>query len=300
MQADVFQSLPHVVAVAEHGGFSAAARHLQMTPAGVSKAISVLEDQLGVALFHRTTRSVRITPEGERYLAHAQAAQRSMRQAHYELSLHNTAGRVTLGLPYVLSRSVRALVPTLQAAFPDITLVLQHSDRFVSLVRDDVDLALRIGHLDDSALKRVEVQQTCWTTVAAPVWVHRMGQPAHPEDLQRWPKVGFWGPDGRVVDWQFADDDGAAVRLSPTEGPCPLLTDVGTQLLDAAVDGLGAAQVFSFMAEDALAAGTVVELCPQFKTSAPPISLLRPPHRMRGSVQVVYDALRAHFSAQRR
>jgi len=143
------------LSTAERGSLSAAARALDISPALASAALKRLEDALQLRLLARTTRSLRLTAEGEQYLRHAREALRQLREGHDAIrqGQQALAGLLKISMPSDLGRNV--LLPWLdafQAAHPAIALQLFVSDRVADMYRQPVDLALRYGKLDDSSM----------------------------------------------------------------------------------------------------------------------------------------------------
>lgn len=177
------------VCTADQGSLSAAARALDISPALASAALKRLEEGLQLRLFARTTRSLRLTPEGEQYLRHAREAVRQLREGHEAIrqGQQELAGLLKISMPSDLGRNV--LLPWLdgfQAAYPAISLQLFVSDRVADMYRQPVDLALRYGKLDDSSLVAMPIAPANRRVlVAAPAYLARHGSPANLDELAR-------------------------------------------------------------------------------------------------------------------
>lgn len=205
---DRFQEMTAFVAVVETGGFSAAARRLGESQSSVSKAVNALEQRLGVALLHRSTRSVTLTEHGRTYYARTVPLLEEMAQTDAELSSStlDIAGPVRLATSATFGRlHVLPLVPVLLARYPGIRLDLQFSDGVRDLLADGVDLAIRVSPVlhPDAVVKRVA--STPLVCVGARSYFRRHGLPRTPQELARhncliyndiheWP---FSGPHGR-------------------------------------------------------------------------------------------------------
>ena len=183
---DRFLSMQSFVRAVETGSFSAVARELGTGQPNVSRHIAALEQRLGTRLLHRSTRRLTLTPEGERYYAEARRvldavdeAEANARGEDVPRGLLRVACPTSLGRPYILP-----LIKVLLARYPELEIDLQISDRFVDLVEEGVDLAVRIGNLQDSALKARRVGSAERVCVASPAYLKKYGTPKTPQDLQ--------------------------------------------------------------------------------------------------------------------
>lgn len=276
-----FARVEPFVHVAEKRSFRAAARHLGVTPTAVSKAVAALEAELGVRLLNRTSRHVALTAEGELYWRHCREALDRL-QAGRDLVTHAAQvaeGRLRVSLSVALGRPVVAALPRLLSRHPRIQLHLSFSDVPVNLVEQEVDVALRIGELGDLAMVGRRLRTPRWVLVASPHYLARAGQPRDLEELRSHACLQFARPSGQVAAWRFAAAGG--VTPPPFVAERAIRFDHGELLVDAAVAGLGLAQVFDFMALDALRRGDLVEVLPEWSTLGPPIHALCLPGRQR-------------------
>ena len=181
------RDLEVLVQAAERGSLSAAARRLEITPAAASMALRRLEDALGVPLFLRSTRSLRLTEAGQIYLEHCRQALQLLADGRDALLTGQAAlrGTLHLSLPSDLGRNaVQAWLDDFLAAHPQLSLRLLLSDRLADIYRQPVDLALRYGTLPDSTLIALPVApDNLRVPCAAPDWLARHGPPQHPQDL---------------------------------------------------------------------------------------------------------------------
>lgn len=280
--------LPFVVA-AKHLSFSAAGRELGVSTAAVSKAIRRLEDDLGTTLFRRTTRKVALTPEGEMFLAKCEVALTAISDGRARLARTQTevVGTVVVSATYVLGRYLAQRLPDLLAAHPGLEVDLRLSDALADLVAEGVDVALRVGPLEDSALMSRKLVRTRWVTVAAPALLAKRGAPADVEALEGFPCLSFRSPRGKRVPWAFEGSD-------PVSVGGPLVVDRGDLLVDAALAGIGVAQVFDFMAREHLAAGRLEEILAERSTEGPTIyAVFLPGDESAPKVRALVDALAA-------
>ncbi len=279
--------IEHFVAVAEARSFRQGARRLGLSAAAVSKAVARLEEALGVRLLERSTRSVALTREGELFLGRCRQALDALQAGADEVAAAGEApvGTVRLSASPVLARPLVQALPRLRARHPRVEVELSLTDRLARLVEEEVDVALRLGPLSDSAQVARRLRSPRWVTVASPALLARQGPPRRPAELVGLPCLGFVSPAGGVVGWSFAGQ--AALDLS-----FPLRLDLGEHLVTAAVAGLGYAQVFDFMVTEDLAAGRLVEVLADYAAPGPTLhALWRPGRQQLPRVRVVLDWL---------
>lgn len=289
---DLFAGILPFVHTAEARSFRKAGERLGVTSAAVSKAVLRLEERLGVKLLARTSRSVALTPEGTAFLARCRDAIASVEAGHEQLSESRRAphGEVHLTLPFILGRVIVPELGRLASRYPRLTYRLTMTDRLTRLVEEQVDVAIRIGALEDSSLVVRPLRVTRWVTVAAPGYLARRGVPGHPRDLARHDGLCFVAPSGRPRDWTFTEP-GRGARLSAAPPP-RLLINQGEHLLAAALAGLGLAQVLDFMVGDHVADGRLIEVLGELAAVGPPIQALVTPERSRApNVRAVLDHL---------
>ncbi|MFD2365062.1 LysR family transcriptional regulator [Pseudoduganella sp. GCM10020061] len=176
------------VLVADTGNLSQAARELGLQPATASAALKRLEERLDTRLFERTTRSMRITTQGQLFLDYCRDALVLLEQGEAVLghARDRVQGKLRLTAPADFGRNVLSpLVAEFMALHPGVTLILQCADRSADLFRDPVDLAFRYGRLDDASYVSKELARNRRVVVAAPSYLTARGTPAAPQDLQR-------------------------------------------------------------------------------------------------------------------
>lgn len=273
--------------VAETGSFSAAAARLGIARALVSKRVAALERQLGARLLARTTRRVGLTGEGSAFLPHARRMLAEFQAGQDELARRRGAphGRLKLSAP--MSFGIRHLGAPLAAfaeLFPSLKIELALGDRFVDLVQDGFDLALRIGDLPDSSMIARQLAPVRIVLCAAPAYLERHGRPLEPDELhrhrclnygylatgQRWPLERAGRRATVVVDDRFVANNGDALAA-------------------AAEAGLGIVLLPTFIVGDALRAGRLVRVlegweAPRFALHAVWPAGGRPPLRVRALV----------------
>lgn len=276
---DLFSGVLPFVHVAEVQSFTKAAERLGVTPAAVSKAIARLEEDLGVRLLNRTSRSVALTPEGAVFLERCKEAVSHLAAARelVEKAQRTPKGPVTVSMPFILGRLVASKLPKVAARHPGLTFHLRMTDRLTRLVEESVDVAIRVGELEDSSLVSRRLRGTRWVTLASPAYLARVGAPRTIDDLARHNCLKFSTPRGVVREWTFAAGGGDEARTVRTGGNFDV--DQGELLLEAARAGLGVCQVLDFMVDDDLREGRLVEVLADHAAAGPQIHALTVPGR---------------------
>ncbi|WP_313464068.1 LysR family transcriptional regulator, partial [Achromobacter sp.] len=205
-----FEDLRIFVAAADHGSFSAAARELDLSPAVASAALKRLELTLETRLFVRSTRSLRLTADGERYLEYARAAISTLEAGKNAMARDKTAisGTLSVSIPSDLGRHV--LLPWLddfQHQHPRVSFQVRISDRLADLYRQPVDIAIRYGTPNDSALVALPLSEHNRRVVcASPAYLARHGVPQAPADLRRHNCLSFVLGETLHDRWSFERD----------------------------------------------------------------------------------------------
>ncbi len=274
---DLFTGVLPFVRTAEAQSFRRAAEELGVTTAAISKAVAKLEERLGAKLLVRTSRSVALTPEGRAYLERCREAVDSLLAGREQLeqAASQPRGEVRLTLSPILGRIVVPALPRLASRYPNLRVRLTNTDRVSRLGSEHLDLAIRIGHHEDSSLVSRTLHRPRWVTVASPGYLARHGAPQAPEDLARHACLRFVGPSGKPTAWTFSGREGTLA----VDGP--LTSDHGEQLVDAAVAGLGVAQAMSFMVHEPLRDGRLVQVLDGFEAEAPTVHAVSTPERAK-------------------
>ncbi|HLB15694.1 MAG TPA: LysR family transcriptional regulator [Burkholderiales bacterium] len=264
---------------AKRGSFAEAARELGLSASAVAKGVGRLEADLGLRLFHRTTRQVTLTSEGHELYARCRRIVDEIEALRDDASgaRAEPSGTLRLNAPLVLGRM--AVVPALAALvrrYPKITLEVGFSDRYVDLVREGLDAVVRIGHLPDSTLVGRHIGDQTVIVVAAPRYLRERGTPRTPADLAGHLCLLFRNPStGRPRPWQFQERQRSFERMPVS---ATVMND-GEALVAAAAAGMGLIQVPDYMAGDALRAGRLVEVLGRYRSAPLPISLVYPSTR---------------------
>lgn len=290
-------SLQQLLAFAEtakHRSFARAARTLGSAPSTLAKSVSRLEQSLGVLLFHRTTRQVSLTPDGEQLYARCQRVLAEVEdlQAVAAGSRSQVSGALRIDMPLSFGRKVVVpLLARLAQQHPALEFDLRLTDTQIDVIKEGVDLTIRIGALQDSSLVARRFATQTLKLCASPVHLQTHGRPRTLADLDAHPAVAFRMPgSGRDRPWQFSRR-GEVITM-----PVKTRTRIGDgeAMVQAAIHGMGLIQVPDYIAEEALASGTLVELLPTMRPPPMPISAVYPSNRLLPPrVRVVLDALSA-------
>lgn len=288
------------VAVAKAGSFRGAAKALHLTPSGVSRAISRLEEQLAVRLFSRHARAVALTDEGQRF--HDDIRPLLSGLADAAEAARDASGVVTGTLRVQADPPFGhgVLAPRLAEfldAHPLLRIELCIRDRIGDLVADSIDLAIRFGRTEASSLVVRKLGDTEVLTCAAPSYLADHGTPKTPFDLVggRHRCILFRFPDsGRLSDWEYRVD--GAWRNVPVTGRL-VVTDAPS-LLRACVSGHGIAQPLGLYAREALESGRLVRLLPEWSDERYPLyaylpSRRHPPAKVRAFLDFIADLIRS-------
>lgn len=251
------------VQVVESGSFSAAARKLGSTPSSVSRSVSRLERELGCKLLVRTTRKLRLSEAGRGVF---QRAASMMDNARDVMALGGTAsqapqGRVTLGVPKAVGRFViHPLIEEFLARYQEVDICLRLEDRYMDLIDDEVDLALRITDSPSPGLYGKPLMPIEHLLCATPAYLARHGTPEHPQELRQHSCISL-GETAADARWKFRRD-GKSVVVQTRGRYAANHTGVR---LDAVKRHLGIGSLPRFTASDALAAGEIVQVLPAWE-----------------------------------
>lgn len=266
-------TLKMFVKVAELGSFTRAAEHLSLSKARVSMAIRALEADVGSHLLQRSTRAVRLTPDGETFLSRARQL---VNDADELASMFQTptslSGRVRVDMPQSIARST--FIPRLPewlAAHPNIEVQLSTTDRRVDVIREGFDCVLRVGNLQDSVLVARRLGEFSMMNCASPAYLRKHGTPRTLEDLKDHLVVHYsigFGTDAPGFEYR----DGSVYREYPMRS---LVTVNSTDSYNAAcLAGLGIVQSPRIGLMPSVIAGDLVEILPQYTCQPLPVSIV--------------------------
>lgn len=298
---DRLQLMQAFVAVADTGGFAPASRKLAMSPPAVTRAIAALEQRVGIPLLHRTTRRVRLTEAGARFLedcrrilAEVDEAEQSAAGAHCE-----PRGRiaVTASMRFGYMYVAPLLLDFLER-YPKVSAQTVFVDRIVNLLEEGLDVAIRIGELPDSSLTAVRVGSVRRVICAAPDYLSMRGTPKMPQDIHSHDIVLFSGLSPKMG-WSFRCPEGkVTLSLSPR-----LIANTADVAIRAAVSGRGLTGVLSYMIAPELNAGQLKIVLADHETAPLPIHVVyqegrKAATRVRAFVDFMVERLRADPAIQ--
>jgi len=283
--------------VVEAEGFTAAARNLGISKSAVSKQVGRLEDHLGVRLLNRTTRRLSVTEAGATYYEACRRVVDEAESAERAVSDLSAAprGRLKLNAPMSFGfLHLAPAIPAFHARYPQITVDAAMNDRFVDLVEEGFDLAIRIGSLGDSSLVARRLATCHAVLCAAPQYLARRGRPERPEDLADHDCL-LYANHPNPHEWQLLGPQGPQkVRIDG-----PLTANNGDVLCRAAVGGMGITRLPTFIVGDQLRSGALEVVLPRFPQAAEGIHAVFPHSRnLSVKVRVFVDFLADSFGPQ--
>jgi DNA-binding transcriptional LysR family regulator len=297
---DRFEEMRAFVAVVDQGSFVAAADALQSSKSAVSRLVGELESRLGVRLLHRTTRRLSLTEDGQVFHARCQELLNSVDEAEAEITAHagEAVGRLKISAPVTFGLTHLAPQwPKFLARHPRVTMEVALSDRFVDLVEEGFDAAVRIARLPSSSLVSRKLASTRLTLCASPAYLASHGAPQHLSELAEHSVIDHSLQVTRDQ-WQFEGPEGPVIaKVNPR-----LLTNSGDTCCEAAVQGLGIVLQPDFLVNPHLASGALVELLPSYRSIELGISLVYPSRRhvsakLRALIDHLVEAFRQPWPA---
>lgn len=267
---DKLRSLEIFLATCDGGSFAAAARLCISDPSTVSKAISRLEAQLGLTLFQRSTRQLRITEAGQRYSDTVRKMVQDLTCCEDELKHLNDAPCGTLRINSAVCYGhlyLRPLLRTFCQQYPDIKLELEVNDLHVDIIENNIDIALRTGYVKDSRLVARCLSPMDFMICASPSYLKTFGTPTCPDDFHQHSWIGFRVKETQQLQPIFLPDTSG--QYIPYELDRNHITDDGEAMAYMCIDGLGFAQLPHFLAKRGLESGELVSLYPYFRPPQP-------------------------------
>ena len=263
---DKFQEMKVFAAVVEAGSFTRAAELLEMSKAAVSRQVGELEERLGIRLLHRTTRKLSLSTEGEIFYARCRELLANLDEAEAEISARQgeAAGLLKVNVPVSFGlMHLAPLWPALLGRHPRLALDITLSDRVADLVEEGFDLAVRIGELPASTLISRKLASTRLVLCASPGYLARRGTPLLPQELPAHDVVSY-SLFASGENWRFTGPEGElTVKVAPR-----VRTNSGDTCRAAALQHQGIILQPTFIVGADLAAGTLVELMPAFRSLA--------------------------------
>jgi DNA-binding transcriptional LysR family regulator len=292
---DNIRELAFFLRVSEEASFSAAARSLDLDPSTISKVVQRLENRLGVRLFHRTSRVLKLTQEGERFLAAAQKVMQALEEAEESLSpsLAEASGLLRIGSTPAFARYwLTPLLPAFCEKYPKLKLELVLSPTPPDLFDQQIDLSFQSGAIPDSTLVAQRVSTARWRIYAAPSYLQRFGTPRTPDELSAHRCLNFL-PGSYRSQWPLKDGD--TVRsFSPTG---PVAASDGDVLVALAQAGMGLARLIEQRVQRDVKPGSLVSVLEAHESEPEPIYAVYPSRRhLSVRVRAFLDHVTRHLT----
>ncbi|MGI4879336.1 MAG: LysR family transcriptional regulator [Janthinobacterium lividum] len=291
---DRFTSLNTFVEAAEARSFTVAGRKLGISSSAVGKAIARLEERLGVRLFHRSTRSIALTPEGELFLMRCQRILGEVEAAEMELADNagTPRGRLKISLP-LIGMLLMPAIGGFAEAYPEIELDLDFSDRLVDVVEEGFDAVMRTGSATDSQLMTRTLGNYSYLIVGSPAYFTRRGNPQEPEDLLGHACLHHrWTMTGKLERWMLSRD-GVDLTL---DLPVTATANTMEPLIDLVERGLGLAYVPMFTVRRKIEQGLLATTLDRFTRQVGTFQILWPSGRQRApKIKALVDYMARHL-----
>ena len=273
---DRWQAMKVFVKVGEVGSFAAAGRQLNMSPPAVTRIVSSLEETIGARLLTRTTRSVKLTDVGSRYLmdCHRLLSELHEAEASAAATFSKPKGTLNVTAPSMFGALfVMPLLTEFLDLHPEVTGRALFVDRIVNLVDEEVDVAVRIGHLPDSGFAATRVGEVRRVVCASPAYLEKNGWPEIPSDIiqhrtiaatSAWPSL----------EWKFGTQESASVRITPR-----LFCSSNEGAIQAAIQGWGLTRILSYQIAASLDSGDLQIVLDDYEQPPLPIHVVHPEGR---------------------
>jgi DNA-binding transcriptional LysR family regulator len=267
---DKLRAMATFVRIVESGSLTAAAERLDTSLTSVVRALSALEQSLGVRLLNRTTRRIALTDEGREYFERCRHLLAEVEEAEAALSARRVepSGRLAVTAPVMFGRMhVGPVVTDFLAAYPQMRAELLLLDRVVDLLEEGIDVAIRIGSLPDSSLVAIPLGSTQRVVCASPDYLARCGTPGRPADLAGHRCIRFTGLSSGT-EWEFGRGKRQRVTIADI-----FATNQIDAALDACAKGLGCGRFLAYQVHDLLTSGRLVRVLPDDELEPVPVSL---------------------------
>jgi DNA-binding transcriptional LysR family regulator len=294
---DRFHLITVFVAVVDAGGFAGAARKLAISPPAVTRAINDLEAHLGVRLLTRTTRVVRLTDAGARYVEDCRRILAELEEAAESVSgLHSAPrGKLTLTAPVLFgAKFVTPIVTEYLTRYPDVTAACWFLDRIVNMMEEGVDVAVRIGELPDSSMQAIKVGQVRRVICASPDYLAEHGIPQAPDDLLRHRLISSSGVSP-APEWRLMQDgEPRVIKFQPR-----MTTTSNDSAVAAAAGGFGLTRLLSYQVAEHLREGTLQTVLSEFEPAPLPVQVVhregrQASQKVRSFLDLAIERLRAN------
>lgn len=293
---DRFHLMNVLVAVVDAQGFAGAARKLAISPPAVTRAVNELEAHLGLRLLTRTTRTVRVTDAGERYVQDCRRILAEMAEADESVTGQHSAprGRLTITAPVLFGgKFVTPIVTEYLQRYPEVTASCLFLDRVVNMVDEGADVAIRIGELPDSTMQAIRVGQVRRVVCASPAYLKAHGIPLTPDDLQQHAIVST-SSLAPQQEWRFQHNGAPlSVRLLAR-----MSTTTNDSAIAAVMGGFGLTRRLSYQVAEHLRSRKLQTVLADYEPEPVPIHVVhregrQAPHRVRAFIDLAIERLRS-------
>ena len=293
---DKLRALQFFLAAADHGSFAAVAKNLGASPSTISKAMSRLEDDLGLQLFYRNTRHLTLTQGGQIYADTVRKITDELTACEHRLKQVNDEpqGHLKISLPMSYGRLyVRPWMKQFHARYPDITFELSYSDHYIDVIEQGIDVCIRSGTIQDNRLTARKLSPIDFVTCASPAYLKKhldLQQPIDtPEKFSQHKCIQFrFGQTGKIMPYKYYKD-GALQDDFPENS---LIVDDGETMSELCSDGFGITQIPHFIARNWLNSGDLEMIGPTVKIEDFGVYVLYPKrHYLPNRVRVFIDFL---------
>jgi DNA-binding transcriptional LysR family regulator len=294
---DRLQAMQVFVKVADGGGFAEAARQLNMSPSVVTRAIASLEEAIGTRLLTRTTRSVKLTEAGGRYLEDCRRILMDIQETEAAAagSYATPTGTLTVTASVLFGQIyVLPILTEYLQLYPNVVGQALFLDRITNIIDEGIDVAIRIGHLTDSSYSATRVGSVRRIICGAPDYFENHGVPIIPGDLTRHRIIAVTSA-WTSLDWHFGREGGTSVRVNPR-----LFCNTNEAAINAAISGWGLTRVLSYQVGPALVDGKLRTVLSDFEEEPLPIHVVHPEgRRASAKVRAFVDLAVARLRANR-
>ncbi len=294
----VFTAMQVFNRVAELHGFAAAARDLGMSTSSVSRHVSDLEDELGVRLFNRTTRRLSLTDDGVEYQRRSIEILNDLDDLHSTTrdQHRNPSGRLRVTASMALGETwVVQLLPGFLEQYPDVFVELDLTDRVVNLIDEGFDVGIRSGELTDSSMIARRLMGLRYVACASPSYIEKNGAATHPSQIKEHRCIQYLRPNRQSDDWWF-DINGKETWVDVNG---VLAVNNAWAARDLACSDVGICYVPDFVVKGDLEDGSLMQLMPEYMSSADPVHAVYPTRRhLSARVRVFVDYLVSHLNVE--
>lgn len=295
---DKFNLMTVFATVAEEESFAGAGRRLGMSPPAVTRSIAALEDQLQIKLFTRTTRYVRVTDLGQRYLEDVRRILSEVVEADEAISATNTKPRGLLQItaPVLFGNLiVTPMMVDYLERYPDVQLSALFLDRKVNLLEEGVDVGIRIGELPDSSMYAIRIGEVRQILCASPAYLDVHGTPQHPDDLIEHTLIAANQIQTQTKEWNFyINQKNTATKISPR-----LIVTSNDAAIRAAIQGFGMTRILSYQVGHHITDGSLKTILTNFEPAALPIHIIHREGRYKSArVRSFIDFLVDNFKTK--